>query len=63
LRATIRNDVIRKSMKRLGAGFLSWLAISEKERGMEFVVAFFAAIWFLAALLAFGARKKYMIGR
>jgi hypothetical protein len=37
---------------------LSWLAVSEKESGMEFVVAFYAAIWLLVALLGFGARGK-----
>ena len=45
-------------MNRFGTGYWNWLAVSEKESGMELVVAFFAAIWFLAALLAFGARKK-----
>jgi hypothetical protein len=28
------------------------------ENVMEFVIAFFAVVWFLAALLAFGARNK-----
>jgi len=34
------------------------LVDSEKESGMEFVVAFIAAIWFLAVLLAFRSQEE-----
>ncbi len=58
MRVITLNKALKKNSKRPGAGYWNWLAVSDRKGGMEIVVAFFAAIWLLTALLAFGARNK-----